>query len=563
MTTYVRSVELDEAPPVAGTDGRTVSVRVVSWNTDYRVSDDGRRFYTERYVPGGLNMRSGTELVATSEHDPRMLHADVKPRSAGFDGRTGVPVGRIAQTHIRADGLYADVRVFDSLDGDGFLRYVRTLERSGRSLFVSAEFDDEPHAPADVVERVDATLIGIAFTLTPQYSDARVLAVRSQPNTDGEAMTDDNVADDNEVAGTDTPDPARDDTTGQHSTEDRAPVTAGARSQPAPARTTPRPGTGGTSHFRSFGHYAQAVANGLLGDKDDPRRQRFARALDVAETGDVTGLVGEAWLPEVIDLYKTLTPTIQAFRSGSLPDSGLVVNVPVVGVRPTVLAQVEGEEIESTKATIVPATWNVGTYAGGQGTSLQAIMRTDPSYLDALMRLYVRELAIAVNKASALALLAAADTVNTTDIEYTTPGAFDTLLIDASAIFLSTMHRPVEVVGFSIDLWEALASAKDTAGDFPLYPSINPFNRQGSMNATDPEGNIVGIDWYVEPAFGARGSGIKGVAGVRDAWLTLTSPVHTLTADNPTYLTRDTAVFQFAAFGATDATGLIEIANAT
>ena len=90
MTTHVRALELDEAPQVAGTDGRTISVRVVSWDTDYRVSDDGQRFYTERYMPGGLNMRAGAQLVATSEHDPRMLNANVTPRSAGFDGRTEI-----------------------------------------------------------------------------------------------------------------------------------------------------------------------------------------------------------------------------------------------------------------------------------------------------------------------------------------------------------------------------------------------------------------------------------------------------------------------------------------
>lgn len=557
MTTHLRAVELELADPDTQTDGRTISVRVVSWDTDYQVSDNGRDFYTERFIPGGLNMRSGAELVATSEHDPRMLHQGVAGRD-GFDGRVGVPVGRIAATHVRADGLYADVRVFDSIDGAAFLRYVRSLARSGRDLFVSSEFDDIAHDDTGVVERVDATLIGLAFTLTPQHGDARVLAVRSQLETHMSDVEPDIDPEEEEETGTDVPEEDSDDMSDEDSGE---PVPAATRSRPVPTRNTPRPGGTTAQRFRSFGHYARAVAAGELGSYEERTRSRHARTLDVATTAEATGLLPEAWARDVIDLYRLYTPTINAWRSKPLPPSGLVVNQPVVSVRPEVAAQAaENDEVASTMAEIVPATWTVGTYAGGQETTMQTILRTDPQYLDEMMRLYTVQAAQAVNRASALALLAAADSVNTTDLEYTTAAAFDALIVSASATFYAALNRPAEVVAMSVALWQALAAAKDTSGDFPLYPSLGPFNRSGTMNAVDANGQVIGVDWYVEPALG---SGIKGVVGVRDAWLTMTSPLQTLAADNPSHLTRESAVFQFAAFGATDATGLIEIANAT
>lgn len=567
MTLHLRAVELDQVDDVtrAG-DGRTVTVRVVTWNTDYRVSDDGRRFYRERFVPGGLNMRPGRELVATFEHDPRLLRPGVVSAAGGSISSAGRPVGRIAATYVRSDGLYADVRVFDSIDGDTFLHDLHTRSRT---LYVSSEFDDDPVDDAELVERVDAELTGLAFTYTPQHADARVIAVRSQITnptpTDPEApaMDHDETVD---TPAPDTGDTAGDDTTPQ-------PAAAHQRSQPAPApRQAPRPGTAGTptagagrrGHFRSFGDFAQRVARGELGPMGDEQRERFYRALATATTADASGLLPEQWMTEVIDLYRTLTPTVQAFAQRTLPETGLVINQPIVTQRPIVNAQASQlteAEVASQKAVIGTATWNVATYGGGNNVSLQTIQRTDPDYLDQLYRLWVREMALDVNTDVATALYAAANDTNTTALEYTTAAAFDELIIDASAVFLDTLHRPAEVVGLSVDLWKALAKAKGSDGH-PIYPTINPQNRQGSMNARDTSGNIVAVSWFVDPALGGVGAGISGVVGVRDAWMTATSPMGTLAADVPSNLSQDHAVYQFAAFGATDTAGLMQIADA-
>lgn len=586
MSRHVRALAVAPDDLELG-DGRTISVRVVSWGTDYRVTDDGQHYYDEQYAPGGLNMRPGAELVATSEHDARLLPPGVTPRSQHY-GAQGVSVGRIAATHVRTDGLYADVRLFDSIDGDGFLAYVRSLG-DRRPLYVSPEFDDEVHdTSSGRIVRTNAELTGLAFTLTPQYGDARVLAVRSQPNPtpggqptmkrrrnpDGTYVVIDDAG--NELG-------AIDDEPGQEPAGEPAsepapepaaqePAMAGARSQPR--RQAPRPGAAAgparSSHFRSMGHYAQAVALGQLGGPDDERRQRFARALATATTADAAGLLPEQWMTEVIDLYRTLTPAVQAFRQRTLPDTGLVVNQPVVTQRP-IVNQVSTELTDlgtgsaSQKAIIGNASWDVETYGGGLNVSLQAIMRTEPGYLDELYRLWVREMALDINGDVCANLVLAADSgedgVND-PLEYTTAAAFDELVVDASAVFLDTMHRPAEVVLLSVDLWKALAKAKDSDGHH-LYPSVNPMNRSGRMDAVDTEGNIIGVTWYVEPGLGGVGDGVQAIIGVRDAYMTATSPMGTLAADVPTSLSRDQAVYQFAAFGATDATGLVLVEDAS
>lgn len=365
-------------------------------------------------------------------------------------------------------------------------------------------------------------------------------------------MDDTNIA---ETAGTDPGSPS-DDTSAQPAATPTPAAAVSHRSAPIPG--APQAAQPRGSHFRSFGEFAQAVAKGQLGDE---QRDRYFRALAAGDLADAPGLLQVQWVGDVIDIYRTMTPTVQAFEQGTLPDNGMTVAQPIVGTRPTVDLQTEGAQVSSTVATITSASWSVVTFAGGQNTSLQTILRTEPSYLDALMRLYVRELAIDVNTKVAAALVAAADDVNVTALEYTTAAAFDDLIIDASAVFMDTLHRPAEVVGLSVDLWKALAKADGSDGH-PLYPAINPQNRSGSMSAVDTNGQIRKVDWYVDPALGGVGDGVSAVIGVRDAFRTLLGPVGTLSADVPTNLSRDVAVYQFGAYGKVNAAGLYLVADA-
>ncbi len=550
MTSHIRSTLLQVADPVDVLgDGRTVTVRVVSWETPYRVTDDGRLFYREQWVPGGLIPVVGG--VARLQHDPKSVRPGARyKQGVPLTDRPGAVVGRFSSWRSEVDGLYLDLRIDAGEEGDFALEQLRAHP----DMAISGEFeDDEVHPqPGELITRTRSVLTGVAFTLTPQHSDARVLAVRSiteqEPPEMSDTPTPPQPPDDPPAPAV--PPAANDDTSGRISPVAAALLT---RSVPQPvAATAPQ------SFYRSFGEFVHAAAAGEISEE---ARDMYYRAIDVAGTADMAGLIQVQWTNEIINLYKAMTPTVQAFSRGTLPDKGLTVSQPIVTARPTIAVQTPGAEVESTKATIGTASWTVQTAAGGQGTTIQAILRSDPSYLDALMRLYVEEMAKFVNLTVATGLYAAADDVNATDLEYTTADVFDELIIDGSAIFLDTIGRPAEVVGMSVDLWKAVAKAKDDAGA-PLYPSINPMNRHGSMSARSTSGQVVAVDWYVDPSFGGVGDGITGVVGVRDAYKTLLGEVGTMTADVPSTLVRDTAVFQFFAHGKVDATGLIQIANA-
>ncbi len=516
-------------------DGRVITVRIVSWNREYTVTDDGATFYRELFIPGGLNGQ-GPALLG---HDPSTLPAGASYVSAAV-GWNGQQVGRIVRSEIRPDGLYAAVLTFDTSDG----RDLVTLYREGVPIGVSAEFDDDVVTPAagELVTHSAAELVAIAFSMNPQHNDAGAVAVREIPLP----------LEDPEMSDTPTPPPA-------DPPADPTP-TPPASTPPATARReAPTPNAGAGAMFDSVGHFFREVASGNV---DPAIVHRFYRALQVGNVADIAGLMATNAGTSIIDIYRTLTPAVQAFTVGQLPATGMTVTEPIITQRPTVTRQTaEGNDVSSTKATIGNATWSVHTYGGGQQTSIQAILRSSPSYLDAMYQLYIREMAIAVDTAVALDIYAASNDVNTTSLEYVTAAAFDEVIIDASAQFLDTLHRPAEVVLISVDLWSALGKAKGSDGH-PIYPALNPSNRSGSMSATQADGSIVAVQWYVEPALGGVGDGIKGVVGVREAYKTLLGETGQMQADVPISLERDFAVFQFVAHGKVDAAGLMQIANA-
>lgn len=533
--------------------GRVISVRIVRWNRDYTVTDNGVTFYRERFLTGGLNAVPVADPVrhgppAILGHNPAHAAPGTTFAATAAVGWNGQRVGRLIRSEIRPDGLYGAVLVDDTPEAADLLARLDRGERVG----ISSEFDDEILTPAEgeLVERANAELAQIAFVLNPQHTDAGAIAVREIPTPETEQPTMSDTPD------TPTPDPTP--APAPAPAPDPVPAApAHVREAPTP-REAPRPGV--ARQLRSFGEFVYDAARG---DIDPATVARFYRALQVGNVADIAGLITDDNQPSVIDIYRLLTPAVQAFDTAPLPDKGMNVTQPIITQRPTVARQTaEGNDVSSTKVTVGEATWPVHTYGGGQQTSIQAILRSDPSYLDVMFRLYIREMAIAIDTAVAAGVLAASDDVNVTALEYTTAAAFDELIIDASAQFLDTLHRPAEVVLISVDLWKALAKAKD-ADDHPLYPAINPTNRSGSMNAADAQGNIVAVTWYVEPALGGVGDGVSGVVGVRDAYRTMLGQTGQMTADVPISLERDSAVFQFVAHGKVDAAGLMKIANAT
>ena len=537
-----RRSRLAAAPPHVEGDGRTVVVRLTAWDTPEDVTDDGgRTWYRERFARGSIRLPVGI--------------------SPGVREHGGPTVGRVVALDDDGTGPVATIRVADTADGRDVLALV-----DEEALSVSMEFDeDEPFGPISAgaeVEHTDVVLAAVAFTDQPQHTHAAVLARRSHRkdptmDEDQDQTTDTGDAGDDQTTDTGDAGAGDDTTTRERSTR---------RTTPRPVAGPPRAGAGNDARrravvgrFRSFGEFALAAANGTL---EVEERQRYYRALQYADTADTTGLVQTQWIAEVIDLVRAATPTVQAFSQRPLPDKGFTVSQPTVSQRPTVGKQAaQGDAISSQEVRIVPTSWTVETYGGGQGMSVQALLRTDPSYLDEVMRLYAIEMGLQLETDVVAAVLAAADDVHAAVELPNTAVDFQDAFVDASALILGSagLGRMGEVAVLNIPMWVKLAKAKDSTGR-PLFPGVSMTNPQGSMDLTTTTGEVRSLQWFVAPKMATTRA--KAVVGIRDAFRTMIGAPQTLQADVPSTLQHERAVFQFAAFGKVDARGLVLIDDA-
>ena len=164
-TTIWRSAD---AAPVLGGDGRTVELRLLSFDQDYVVSDDGVHTYTERWAPTAFrrSIKRTTGKALTYEH-----------RMPGTPPL--MPVGGIRRAWEFDGGLLAEGEILRTPAGEDLL----TALRSGvLDIGVSIEARVVESRPfLGGFERRQAELRSVAFTLNPQYADAALVAMRSEP----------------------------------------------------------------------------------------------------------------------------------------------------------------------------------------------------------------------------------------------------------------------------------------------------------------------------------------------------------------------------------------------
>lgn len=399
-----------------------------------------------------------------------------------------------------------------------------------------------------------AELLELSSVVLPMFADARVasIAAHRSPQPKGGRMA--NATDRRARAGRDDDDPTDDDdddaTGGDDdagTTDDESARAEAHRRAIAPRAHTPGRAAAAGGRFATFGAFTRAVIEGAV---EAAYMERLAAAWTDQLTSDVPGLVPEAWMREVVDLMGTVSATVDLFSSRPLPDSGNTLHQPVLTQGPDV-GPVVGEKVEipSRKVLIGDVPFAVQTFAGGQDVSIQTILRTDPAYLDELMRLFAREMALQLNMSANVALLAGATATAPLD-----PADVNGSVIDAAmAIGTGTYSMP-QVFLLGANVWAAIGKAVDQAGR-PLFPTYSPMNPVGSFQLADASGAVRDLGWAVDWSMNPD----VAIVGLRDAFRTWRGSMQTLSADVPRLLGRDVAVFEFAAMGVVDARGLVKM----
>lgn len=176
MDRLILREDLTDTPPTVA--GRTLTIRLCTYNRVYTIGRAGRTVLRERILPGAFR-----EPLARPRGALRFQHIGERPGDsdslANFYG---------VLTALREDGgtVVGDFEVFEGPAEDKLLRLVETGAITGASMaavIAGSRPARDPAGPLTDVTRI-RHLDGVSITPKPAYDDAGVLAVRERAQDD-------------------------------------------------------------------------------------------------------------------------------------------------------------------------------------------------------------------------------------------------------------------------------------------------------------------------------------------------------------------------------------------
>jgi hypothetical protein len=245
------------------------------------------------------------------------------------------------------------------------------------------------------------------------------------------------------------------------------------------------------ARYRSLGEYAQAMAGGS-------ETREWVNQI----TADNPGVVPPAWLRDIKGIVDNGRPLISALGgSRGLPESGMSLTWPyfdgnlktLVGVQAT-----EKTDITSAKVSIKSGSETIVTYAGGSDLSLQLIMRSDPSYVDAYIRIMLAAYGVVTDAAAGAKFLAAAGgeaVLPTTGLNIQKARAF---IREANSKVLAATGSPATAWIVSPDVYALLAdlAASAQAEYMVPQPTLLPVEDPNLADETNIVTNGVACGWH-------------------------------------------------------------------
>jgi len=449
-------IKLDFSIKVDATDfpKRELSGRIVTWNEE-GVTSSGSTLFKE----GSITFGNTTKLLL--EH------------------RRESPIGFLKSYKVGKEGIDAVFSIGNTTAGSDALIEASTGLRDGFSVGVIAE----KYKNIDGVLVVSASALKeVSLVTDPAIASAKV-----------------------EIAASDNEDSESDVETEEQTIEGDTQVETPTAVPEVPAETVeaskvvqseaPRPLYFATprSPIISGGSYLEHSIKATLGNEDS--RQYIKAADDSFSTNPAFSPV--SYVRDVAQNTNADRPVIEAC-GGTRPLSsyGMTVSIPKITANSTAATVAEGGDPTGTTAitsSYVDAT--VIKKMGFQRYSVELLDRSDPSFYE-IMLSNLRDAYAQATDAYVIAQIIAGGTVATaTDAD--SAGIISFVSTEAPAAYTATKRTAKSFVG-GTSIWSLLLGAKDTTGR-PIYNAGNPMNNAGSAIPTSIRGNVLGLDFYVDP----------------------------------------------------------------
>ena len=471
----------------ADTERRVVSGLIAPYNEVGNTS--AGRVVFER---GSISIPDATQIKLLSQH------------------QQDKPVGRMISSSDSTEGVYGSFKLSSSTRGQDALVLAQENLVSGLSVGVdvtaSKPMGDYLLVTAAVLKEV--SLVESAAFSSASVTDiaaARAELIAATSTKEKVTTISTTIVETETETETESEEAV---TTAPENTSEETPVDAPAEAETVQAaRKIIRPSALDSQRVRtpiiSMPTYTEHKIKAALGSEDS--RLYVTAADDSYSTNPAFSPT--QYLQEFVTNTRFGTPAIDACSQGTLPTSGMTINVPSLvtsagggtGVAPVVTVEAEAGAVQNTGMETAYLSGTVSKYAGMNTYSVELLERSDPNFFAEL----TTQLENAYLKTIDTAVLAAMITAGQ---QGATQAASSAGIIgyasDAAAkVYQATGYFATNYVA-NPSQWQLLMGAVDTTGR-PIYSASQPMNAAGLTQPGSIRGNVLGLDLFVDKNFAA------------------------------------------------------------
>jgi HK97 family phage prohead protease len=509
----------------------------LNFNSTIEATDQERRIIAGKIVPFG-------EIGNTSAGKVVFEAGSINYQTGGkikllLEHSATDPIGFAQNISEDTRGLYASFKISASTKGTDSLIEASENLRSGLSIGVTVDASEDR---GGVLYVQSAQLREVSLVQAAAFKSAAVESVAaSEVEPESVTETQETQPTESEASVSENATPVTPEV------EAAKPVEASRPTVTAMAYSEVR------SPIKSKATYLQHTIKAQLGNDDsrDYVRAADAAAANLMQFADDSFTTNPAFNPvqyvgTVVDTLIGSRPLIDAFGgTKALPASGMTISIPKITTSGTVATTAEAGAPSETGIVSAYVNATVVKMAGLQRYSVELLERSsdNPAFFAAMLENMQR----AYNKATDAYVVAEATANGTqgTAVAATSAGVISYVSVEAPAAYSATGEVATAYVS-GTSQWSLLLGATDTTGR-PIYNAGSPYNSAGSAVPTSLRGNVLGLDYFVDPNMVSTTIDESAFIIVPSAMYIAESPVLRLSTNLPTSGEIETSLYGYIA----------------
>jgi HK97 family phage prohead protease len=421
------------------------------------------------------------------------------------------PIGKTLSMEFAPDGksIEATFKISKTTAGSDAIQEAMDGLRDGFS--VEANANDFGYNEDGTMVVNSADLVGVALTHNPAFDSARVSNVaattapeNSEPSNDDAEATPTPPTEGDAVENTVT------EPTTAETVEAAAVVQASSIAKPVNFIATRNPVVSPETY----------LIHKIAAMRGDEQSRSFIAA--ATSTSDNPGLIPTRQLREVVNgLSDNVRASIDSISTGTLPDAGLVFQIPKVSQLPDVsqvneLAAVTPVELQTQMINV-----DVKSFKGSQVMSVELADRSDPLFFTELISTLTSQYARATNEYNSSIIVAGASNPASGYGDNITAAELLAWVSGAAVSVYSNTFKFADAIVVSPQMWGRIMSFN--VDGRPIYNALQPQNAAGNAQPRSLRGSVNGIDLWVDTALSGTGDNSMYVIN-RDAYTWYESP---------------------------------------